>query len=419
MAVSRRVCFRLRWLSLAVALLVHAGPARAQDHRAIARRVLERAPLIDGHNDLPWTIREQGDVAARGAGAAVAGYDLRGRTRGHTDLPRLRQGMVGGQLWSVYVGCELAGPGAARVQLEQIAVARAMIDAHRDALRLAVTAADVEQTVRDGRIASLLGMEGAHPLEGSVGAMRAFRDLGVRSVGLTHNCTNEFADAGLGAARHGGLSERGVALVAELNRLGVLVDLAHASVATMQDALDASAAPVIWSHAAARALVNHPRNVPDEVLRRLAANGGVVMVAFVPAYVSEPHRVWEAAELAESGRLEREHGKGDPRVRAGMDAWRRAHAPPPATLAQVADHVEHVRRVAGADHVGIGADFDGIARVVRGLEDVSTYPALFAELSRRGWREDELAKLAGGNLLRVLRAAEETARRLNGGGRAR
>jgi membrane dipeptidase len=256
-------------------------------------------------------------------------------------------------------------------------------------------------------------MEGAHTLEGSIGAMRAFRDLGVRSLGLTHNCSNEFADAALGAARHRGLSERGVALVAELNRLGVLVDLAHTSAATMNDVLDASAAPVIWSHAAARGVVDHPRNVPDDVLRRLPANGGVLMVTFVPPFVSEEHRRWEAAEAAESGRLARAYGAEDARVRAGMEAWRGEHAPPRATLAQVADHVEHVRRLAGVDHVGIGGDFDGIARVVRGLEDVSTYPALFAELSRRGWSEGDLARLAGGNVLRVLRAAEETARRLN------
>jgi membrane dipeptidase len=395
---------RRRALLVLLLTSVAARPAAAQDHPAIARRVLQNAPLIDGHNDLPWEVRQRGGLAR---------YDLRGRTAGHTDLERLRRGMVGGQFWSVYVGCELAGPGAARTQLEQIATARAIIDAYPDALRLAGTAAEVERAFRDGRIGSLLGMEGAHTLEGSIGAMRAFRDLGVRYLGLTHNCTNEFADAGLGGARHGGLSEQGVALVAELNRLGVLVDLAHTSAATMHDALDASVAPVIWSHAAARALVDHARNLPDDVLRRLPANGGVVMVTFVPPFVSEEHRIWEAAEFAETARLTRAYGENDPRVRADLDAWRRAHAAPPATLAQVADHVEHVRRIAGVDHVGLGGDFDGIARVVRGLEDVSTYPALLAELSRRGWREVDLAKLAGGNILRVLRAAEETARRLN------
>jgi membrane dipeptidase len=388
-----------------------AARLSAQDHAAIARRVLERTPLVDGHNDLPWEVRERGG-AAGGPEAAVAAYDLRTRTPGHTDLERLRRGMVGGQFWSVYVGCELAGAGAARAQLEQIAIARALIDAYPESLRLAGTAAETERAFRDGRIGSLLGMEGAHTLEGSIRAMRAYRDLGVRYLGLTHNCTNEFADAALGAARHDGLSEQGVALIGELNRLGVLVDLAHTSPATMHDALDASAAPVIWSHAAARGLVDHARNVPDDVLRRVRANGGVVMITFVPAYVSEEHRVWDAAESAERDRLERAYGAEDPRVRAGLEAWRGEHPAPAATLAQVADHVDHVRRVAGVDHVGIGSDFDGITRVVRGLEDVSTYPALFAELSRRGWREPELAKLAGGNVLRVLRAAEETARRL-------
>jgi membrane dipeptidase len=388
-----------------------AASLSAQDHAAIARRVLERAPLIDGHNDLPWAIRERGGLE-RGAAAVVAGYDLRARAPGHTDLERLRRGMVSGQFWSVYVDCESAGAGAARVQLEQIAIARAVIDAHPEAFRLALTAAVVDRSFRDRRIASLLGMEGAHALEGSVTAMRAYRDLGVRYLGLTHNCTNEFADAALGAARHGGLSPLGVELVKELNRLGVLVDLAHASAAAMHDALDASAAPVIWSHASARALVDHARNVPDDVLRRLPANGGVVMITFVPAYVSAEHMAWDAAESAESDRLERTYGEGDPRVRAELETWRRAHPAPPATLAQVADHIDHVRRIAGVDHVGIGSDFDGISRVVRGLEDVSTYPPLFAELSRRGWREPDLAKLAGGNVLRALRGAEETARRL-------
>jgi membrane dipeptidase len=244
--------------------------------------------------------------------------------------------------------------------------------------------------------------------------MRAYRDLGVRYLGLTHNCSNEFADAALGAARHGGLSERGRALVRELNRLGVLVDLAHASPAAMRDALDISAAPVIWSHASAFALVDHPRNVPDDVLRRLPDNGGVVMITFVPAYVSQEHRDWEAAEDAERERLADAYGAEDPRAEAGIGRWRREHPMPVATLAQVADHVEHVRRVAGVEHVGLGSDFDGISRVVLGLEDVSTYPALFAELSRRGWSETDLSKLAGGNVLRVLRAAEAAAGRLAG-----
>ena len=383
--------------------------AQDRDLFEVARRVLNSTPLVDGHNDLPWEIRSSRDVLD-----PVGAYDLRARTPGHTDLERLRRGMVGGQFWSVYVDCDAAGRGATARQLEQIAIARAMIEAYPEALRLVGSADDLERAFRDGRIGSFLGMEGAHTLEGSVGATRAFRDLGVRYLGLTHNCTNEFADAALDAPRHAGLSEQGLALVRELNRLGVLVDLAHASVKAMHAALDVSVAPVIWSHASAYALVEHARNVPDDVLRRLPANGGVVMITFVPSYVSTEHRDWEAEERAERQRLETSFGEGDQRVFVGLDAWRSENPMPMATLAQVADHVEHVRKVAGVDHVGLGGDFDGITRVVRGLEDVSTYPVLFEELLRRGWGENELAKLAGGNILRALRAAEETAGRLVG-----
>ena len=369
--VTRRWQLLLRSGLLLVAVASGVRPLFAQDHVEIARRVLSRTPLIDGHNDLPWEIRERVP-----APVDVRAYDLRARTPGHTDIERLRRGMVGGQYWSVYVSCNAVREGAARIQLEQIAIARGIVSAYPDVFEMALNALDVERIFGRGRIASMLGIEGAHTLEGSLGALRAFHDLGVRYVTLTHNCTNEFADAALDTARHGGLSPRGVELVGEMNRLGVLVDLSHTSLATMHDALDASPAPVIWSHAASRGLIDHARNVPDDVLRRLPANGGVVMVTFVPAFVS-------AAETA--------------------------------TLADVADHVEHIRSVAGIDHVGLGGDFDGITQVVEGLEDVSTYPALLAELSRRGWGEVELAKLSGGNILRVMREAEVVARRLRRG----
>ena len=403
--VAKRILVALALLAVVPKTLC----AQDRDPFEVARRVLRGTPLVDGHNDLPWEIR-----SSHGVLDPVGAYDLRARTAGHTDVERLRRGMVGGQFWSVYVDCDAAGPGAAARQLEQIAVVREMIDAYPEALRLVGSADELERAFQDGRIGSFLGMEGAHTLEGSVGATRAFRDLGVRYLGLTHNCTNEFADAALDAPRHGGLSEQGLALVRELNRLGVLVDLAHASVQVMHAALDVSVAPVIWSHASAYALVEHARNVPDDVLRRLPANGGVVMITFVPAYVSTEHRDWEAHEREERRRLENFFGEGDQKVLVGLDAWRSENPMSVATLAQVADHVEHVRKVAGVDHVGLGGDFDGITRVVRGLEDVSTYPVLFEELLRRGWGEDELAKLAGGNILRALRAAEETAARLVG-----
>jgi membrane dipeptidase len=307
------------------ALFLAAAPLSSQDHDAIAREVLRAAPLIDGHNDLPWAIR--GERVARGD---VDAYDLRGRARGQTDIERLRRGMVGAQVWSVYVPCEAADP--AGMQREQIALARALIARYPEAFGLALDAEELERVFHDGRIASLLGMEGGHALGGSLDALREFWSLGVRSLGLTHRCTNEVADAATDRARHGGLSPFGVAVVREMNRLGMLVDLAHTSVATMRDVLETSEAPVVWTHAGARGLIDHPRNVADDVLARLPANGGLVMITFVPEFLSR---------------------------RGG------------ATLADVADHIDHVRRVAGVDHVGIGGDFEGSPGAVAGLEDVS------------------------------------------------
>jgi membrane dipeptidase len=379
----------------------------ADPHLETARRVLARTPLIDGHNDLPWAIRE-----SSAAPGDVVAYDLRARTPGHTDVERLRKGMVGGQFWSVYVPCTAAGDGAARVQLEQIDIARQVIERYADVLGPALSASDVTRVFESGRIASILGMEGGHAIENSLGTLRAFYEMGARYLTLTHNCHTDWADAASAPPRHGGLTPFGREVVREMNRLGMLVDLSHTAPATMHAALDVSEAPVIWTHAGARALVDHTRNVPDDVLRRIRATGGILMVTFVPAFIGQAHFPWSLREAVERQKLEREHGVGHSRVAAGLRAFAAAHPPPPATLAEVADHVEHVRRVAGVDHVGVGADFDGITRVVDGLEDVSTYPALFAELARRGWTEDELAKLAGENILRVWRQAEEVARHL-------
>jgi membrane dipeptidase len=265
--------------------------------------------------------------------------------------------------------------------------------------------------VKQRRVASLLGMEGGHVLENSIGALRVYYELGARYLTLTHNVTLDWADAALDSLRHGGLTEFGREVVREMNRLGMLVDLSHVSPGTMSDALDVTEAPAIFSHSSARALTEHPRNVPDSILRRLPKNGGVVMVTFVPAFVSQPVADFEALETAELKRVEAQTGDSLERMRL-MEQWSAAHPRPPATLAQVADHLDHVRRVAGPDHVGIGSDFDGITHTPVGLEDVSTFPALFAELVRRGWSDDDLRKLAGRNLLRVLRAAESTAARL-------
>jgi membrane dipeptidase len=360
---------------LLLACVVAPAPLAAQEaqedpHLARAVRVLSTTPLVDGHNDLPWAIRRS-DAAPRDVTAPE--HDLRSRTPFHTDIPRLREGMVGAQFWSVYIPYEAVEEGAARVQLEQIDIARQMLRRYPDVFGEAYDASDVERVFGEGRIASLLGMEGGHAIENSLGALRAFYDLGVRYMTLTHNGTLDWADAANDEHRHGGLTAFGGEVVREMNRMGMLVDLAHTSPDAMHDALDVSEAPVIWSHADAKGLRDHPRNVPDDVLRRVPENGGVVMVTFVPSFLTDAEE---------------------------------------ATLADAADHIEHVTEVAGIDHVGIGGDFDGISSTPVGLEDVSTYPALFAELSRRGWSEEELAKLAGGNILRVMREAEAVARRL-------
>jgi membrane dipeptidase len=286
-----------------------------------------------------------------------------------------------------------------------------MIAGYPDRLELALTAADIERSVKRGRLASLLGMEGGHAIENSLGVLRAYYALGARYMTLTHNVTLDWADAALDSARHQGLTEFGREVVREMNRLGMLADLSHVSPAVMSDVLDVGEAPVIFSHSAARALVDHPRNVPDSILARLPKNGGVVMVTFVPQFVSTEFKAWEDA--ADMERKALRAGVSDTlEQRRQMEAWETAHPAPAATLGQVADHIEHVRKVAGVDHIGIGSDFDGIDHVPVGLEDVSKFPDLFAELIRRGWSDADLKKLAGQNLLRALRRAEQTAARL-------
>ena len=372
-----------------------------------ARAVLARHPLIDGHNDLPWVIREQGKPPRD-----VAAYDLRSRTAGDTDIARLRAGGVGGQFWSVYVpsGADAAAGGYARLQLEQIDIALRIIERYPKDLALALTADDVERANAEGRIASLLGMEGGHAIENSLGALRDFYRLGVRYMTLTHFNTTDWADSATDAARHGGLSRFGVEVVREMNRLGMLVDISHVSPSTMHDVLDIAEAPVIFSHSNARALSTTLRTVPDDVFARVGKNGGVVMVSFISLFnvQGEEHARWQAAfEQAAGVKL------GDPGYDAAYGKYVVDHPEPRATIADVADHVEHVRDVAGVDHVGIGADFFGEPTwMAAGLEDVASYPALFAELLRRGWTEADLAKLARGNVLRVLRGAEDAAARL-------
>jgi membrane dipeptidase len=388
-------------------------------HMAMAIRVLKTTPLIDGHNDLPWRIREDSVHPSD-----VVGYDLRQHTPGQTDLDRLKRGMVGAQFWSVYIpgerdapmyapnGVVSSVPGFARAQLEQIDIARRVIAQYPDRLALATGSADIRREFKDGKVASLLGIEGGHAIENSLGALRAYYDLGVRYMTLSHFKNNDWADAATDSVWHGGLTPFGKEVVREMNRLGMLVDLSHVSPSTMSDALTVSAAPVIFSHSGARALVNHTRNVPDSILRRVTKNGGVVMVPFVTDFVSPAVFAHDSAmgDLA-TALIKRFPNDTTARMRE-MQAWRQTHpAPPPATLAQVADHIDHIRQVAGVDHVGIGGDLDG-GGGVEGLDDVTGYPALLAELSRRGWSEADLRKVAGENLLRVFTQTEAVATRL-------
>jgi len=388
------------------------SPAADDKYLARAKRILRQTPLIDGHNDLPWRIRE--DSVARGN---VDAYDLRRRTPGHTDLDRLKKGMIGAQFWSVYTPGEYRDSGYARVQLEQIDIARRFIAKYPDRLALALSPNDIRRDFRQGKIGSLLGLEGGHGIENSLGALRAYYDLGVRYMTLTHNVTLDWADAALDSAKHKGLTPFGDSVVREMNRLGMLVDLSHVSPATMSAALNVSQAPVIFSHSGARALVDVPRNVPDSILRRVTTNGGIVMVPFVTGFVSPAVFLYDQSTRPVMKDLQAKYGNDTAAITREVKQWRAAHPEPRATLSQVADQIEYVRKVAGVDHVGIGGDFDGITEVVQGLEDVSTYPALFAELAKRGWSDNDLRKLAGENLLRVFAQAEAVAKRLQNGSR--
>lgn len=398
----------MRVIAIVAVLLAPLGAAAQTDDAALrrARELLGTTLLIDGHNDLPWAIRQ-----AKAAPRDVPAYDLRKHTPGDTDFERLAAGGLGAQFWSVYIPGDDKAYGYARKQLEQIDIARRLIQQYPDRLGPALTADGIETVWRSRRIASLLGMEGGHALENSLGALRAYYELGVRYMTLTHNVTLDWADAANDKPRHGGLTRFGEAVVREMNRLGMLVDLSHTSPDTMDDALRVAEAPVIFSHSSARALCDVPRNVPDAILARLPQNGGVVMVTFVAGFISQQFALASAAGRAETERrsagvtdaAERERIAKE--VAAGLKL-------PTVTIGQVADHIEHIRKLAGIDHVGLGGDYDGNTEWPVGLEDVSKYPALFAELIRRGWSDPDLKKLAGANLLRAMRRAETVARRL-------
>jgi membrane dipeptidase len=390
---------------LGLAVLAEAAIAAEDPALVRARRLLQRAPVIDGHNDLPWAIRESAT-----APMDVAAYDLGTKSAGDTDLKRLREGGVGGQFWSVYIPAEVPG-GFARTQLEQIDIARRVIARYPDALEFAGTAAETRRAMKRDRVASLLGIEGGHAIENSLGALRAYYDLGVRYMTLTHSRTLDWADAAGDTPRHGGLTKFGEEVVREMNRIGMLVDLSHVTPETMEDAIRVAEAPVIFSHSSAQAVCDHVRNVPDSVLRLLPKNGGVVMVTFVAAFVSQEMATATAPLWAEL-RARAKEIKNPAAMRALYKEMSGRMPKIKVTIGQVADHIDHVRKVAGIDHVGIGGDYDGNDAWPEGLEDVSGYPRLFAELIRRGWSDADLAKLSQGNILRVMAQAETVARRL-------
>jgi membrane dipeptidase len=407
-------------LLLSALLCVVPGLAGAASEQQRIERILAQTALIDGHNDLPWEIRAR-------FGGDLSRVDLARSTLGlphgedapplMTDIPRLRAGHVGAQFWSVWIPVETHGPAAVQMTIEQIDVVKRMCARYPDDLAMAYTAADIVRIHKAGRIASLLGVEGGHQINDSLAVLRAYYELGVRYMTLTHSLNTAWADSATDTPVHHGLTPFGKEVVREMNRLGMLVDLSHVSADTMRDALAVSEAPVIFSHSSSRALVDHPRDVPDEVLRAVAVNGGVVMVNFYPGYVSEARRRWDADLAGEQARLSSPPFGGlyigDPiRAKAALEEWKRAHPKPEVGIGDVADHIVHVREIAGVEHVGLGSDFDGIPDAPTGLDGVDKYPALLAELARRGWSDADLANVAGANVLRVLTKVEEVSTRL-------
>jgi membrane dipeptidase len=372
-----------------------------------ARALLKQTPLIDGHNDYPWALREKAQRDFEKLDIARAQPSLM------TDISRLRAGGVGGQFWSVYVPVELTGQSAVTATLEEIDTVHQMTRRYPETFELALTADDVERIFKQGRIASLIGMEGGHSIDNSLAALRMFYRLGARYMTLTHSKNTAWADSATDDPKFGGLAPFGEQVVREMNWLGMLVDLSHVSPETMEDAIRVSQAPVIFSHSSARALNDVPRNVPDNVLRLLPKNGGVVMVTFVPGFLDAKVAAWNKLQDAERDRLTKIFPTDSAAVTRGVDEWTGAHPAPRATLSEAADHIDHIRTVAGIDHIGLGSDFDGITQVPQGLEDVSKYPSLIAELLRRGYKDDEIRKVAGQNILRVMQEVEKVSKRLH------
>jgi membrane dipeptidase len=391
---------------LAVLAIMTTVSAQQQPESALldrARALHRQVPLIDGHNDYPWAVREkvQRDLDK---------LDItKPQPTIHTDIARLKAGGVGAQFWSVYTPSDFAGQTAVTATLEQIDIVHQMMRKYPQTFELALSATDVERIFKSGKIASMIGMEGGHSIDNSLAALRMFYRLGARYMTLTHAKNTAWADSATDTPQHGGLTPFGEQVVREMNWLGMLVDLSHVSPDTMTDAIAISEAPVIFSHSSARALNDVPRNVPDAVLQLLPKNGGIVMVTFVPGFLSPKVAAWNNLQTAETNRLQQQFPNDEAVRKQGVDAWTKANPAPRATVADAADHIDHIRKVAGIDHIGLGGDFDGITSVPEGLENVSTYPTLTAELLRRGYKEDEVKKILGLNLLRVWKAADVAA----------
>lgn len=397
-----RTAFTFYSAAAAAVLLMTTNSLSAQpDLLARAKALHGQAPLIDGHNDYPWALR------GLDPGRDLAKADITKSVPAlMTDIPRLRAGGLGGQFWSVYVPSTMAPADAVVATLEQIDIVHRMVKRWPETFELALTADDVERAFKRGRIASMIGIEGGHQIDSSLATLRMMYDLGARYMTLTHNNNPPWADAAADQAAHGGLTKFGEEVVREMNWLGMLVDLSHVSPGTMEDAIRVSQAPVIFSHSSARAVADVPRNVPDAILRQMPKNGGVVMVSFVPGFTSTDVATYDRRASAQLTLFRTQNPRDEAAVTMAMDAWRKANPGPRATVAQVADHIDHIRKVAGIDHIGLGGDFDGITEVVQGLEDVSTYPALTAELLKRGYSDDDVKKVIGLNVLRAWKQAE-------------
>jgi len=414
----RALCFTaamrqtIRALALTT-IVALAPPAAAQDVAARVERVLRQAPVIDGHNDLAWELRDK-------QGGRVEATDLTRATDTlphpmQTDIARLRRGHVGAQFWSVYIPAETPGPRAVEMTLEEIDIVRRFVAANPQAFALATTAADIRRIEQSGRIASLMGVEGGHQIDGRLSVLRQYKALGVGYMTLTHAKSLAWADSATDEARAGGLDAFGKQVVAEMNRLGMIVDISHVADTTMRDALAVSAAPVIASHSGARAVTDAPRNIPDDLLRAIAANGGVVMVNFYPAFLSNAWRGWDRQRTDYARSMGVAADTYGPRAPAPLVAWDAAHPEPAATATDVADHIDHIVAVAGHDHVGIGGDYDGIGGTGPvGMKGVDGYPRVFEELARRGWSDADLAKLSSGNILCVMTRVEAVAAAMAG-----